>query len=364
MTEKKDILSMTLAQLTTYVTEELGQPRFRGKQLYGWLHQKQAVAFEEMTNLPLSLRRQLEERAVISRPIVRRQLRSQIDGTMKFLLELVDGNCIECVLMHYHHGLSLCISTQVGCRMGCKFCASTLEGRVRDLTPGEMLGEVYEIQRQIGQHISTLVLMGMGEPLDNFDNVINFLEILSSSMGQNLSLRHVSLSTCGLVDAIDRLAEKKLGLTLSVSLHAPEDSTRSQIMPVNQRYPIEELMAACRRYFAATGRRISYEYALIDKVNDQPAQARALIKLLKGQNCHVNLIPVNPVAERNTRRSSQERVESFRRILEEGGLTATVRRELGSDIAAACGQLRRQTEAGKECEIGDSPRRAEERRLC
>lgn len=352
MKQRTDISSMTLPRLTEYVTGELGEPRFRAGQIYGWLHQKQAASFEEMTNLPAALRRRLEEEAFLTRPGVRRELRSQLDGTVKYLFEMPDGNCVESVLMEYHHGPSLCISTQVGCRMGCKFCASTLGGKVRDLTAGEMLGEVYEAQRQSGRPISTLVLMGIGEPLDNFDNVMDFLEILSSPQGQNLSLRHVSLSTCGLVDAIGRLAEKKLGLTLSVSLHASDDATRSQIMPVNNRYNIEELMEACRNYFAVTGRRISYEYALIDGVNDGPAQAKGLLELLRGQNCHVNLIPVNPVAERGTRRSSREAVERFRRMLEAGGLSATVRRELGSDISAACGQLRRQ-EAASAAEKAD-----------
>ena len=346
MNQKADISSMTLPCLTEYVTGTLGEPKFRAGQIYEWLHRKQAVSFGEMTNLSAALRERLEAEAFITRPLVRRELRSRLDSTVKYLFEMPDGNCVESVLMEYHHGPSLCISTQVGCRMGCRFCASTLGGKVRDLTAGEMLGEVYEAQRQSGKQISTLVLMGIGEPLDNFDHVMDFLEILSSPRGQNLSLRHVSLSTCGLADAMDRLAERKLGLTLSVSLHASDDATRSEIMPVNHRYPIQRLMEACKHYFSVTGRRISYEYALIAGVNDRPEQARGLLKLLEGQNCHVNLIPVNPVAERGTRRSSREAVERFRRILEEGGLTATVRRELGSDISAACGQLRRQEAAG------------------
>ena len=248
--------------------------------------------------------------------------------------------------MRYEHGLSLCISTQVGCRMGCKFCASTLGGLVRSLTPAEMLGEVYEAERQAGEPISSLVLMGIGEPLDNYRNVLDFLTILSSPEGRNLSLRHVSLSTCGLCDRIDELAELGLGLTLSISLHAADDETRNSIMPVNRQYNIARLMASCKNYFAKTGRRISYEYALIAGVNDSPAHAEALARLLGGQNCHVNLIPVNPVAERGTKRPDKGAVQRFAARLGALGLNATVRRELGSDIAAACGQLRR-AEAGK-----------------
>ena len=243
--------------------------------------------------------------------------------------------------MRYEHGLSLCISTQVGCRMGCKYCASTLGGLVRSLTPAEMLGEVYEAERQAGEPISSLVLMGIGEPLDNYQNVLDFLTILSSPEGRNLSLRHVSLSTCGLCDRIDALAELGLGLTLSISLHAADDETRNSIMPVNRQYNIARLMASCKNYFAKTGRRISYEYALIAGVNDSPAHAEALSALLGGQNCHVNLIPVNPVAERGTKRPEKSAVQRFAARLGALGLDATVRRELGSDIAAACGQLRR-----------------------
>lgn len=348
-----DLLSLPLAQLTRWVTEELGEPKFRAKQLYDWLHSKQVRTFGEMTNLPAALRGRLEETASIAPVETRLRLESKVDGTRKFLFALADGNCVEAVWMEYHHGPSLCISTQVGCRMGCRFCASTLGGLVRDLTPGEMLGEVYEAQRQMGRQISSLVLMGIGEPLDNLQNVLTFLEILSSPEGQGMSLRHVSLSTCGLIPGIRALMEKKLGLTLSISLHAPDDAARSAIMPVNQKYPVGELMEVCREYFAVTGRRISYEYALIDGVNDTPDQAAALARLLRGQTCHVNLIPVNPVAERQTRRSSRAAVERFARRLGELGVNATVRRELGSDIAAACGQLRR-GEAAAAVSVGDA----------
>lgn len=337
--KKTDLSSMTLTRLEEYITA-LGQPGFRAKQIYSWLHQKKATAFEEMTNLPASLRGQLAETAFIATATTEiRQLSGQ-DDTRKYLLRLRDDNCVETVLMQYKHGASLCISTQVGCRMGCSFCASTVGGLVRGLTAGEMLAEVYAAERETGKPVDSLVLMGIGEPLDNLDNVLTFLEILSSPEGRGMSLRHVSLSTCGLVDAIDILAAKKLGLTLSVSLHAADDETRSAIMPVNRRWPIDDLMAACKRYFAATGRRISYEYALIDGVNDSEAHARRLAKLLGGQNCHINLIPVNPVEGRNTRRSKEPAVQAFARLLNKLGLNATVRRELGSDISAACGQLR------------------------
>lgn len=341
MMEKVDLSSLTLPQLTEWVTGSLRQPKFRSGQIYQWIHQKRVGSFAEMTNLPATLREQLAGEAFLTVLHTRRRLESQIDDTKKLLLELPDGNCVEAVLMRYQHGLSLCISTQVGCRMGCRFCASTLGGLVRNLTPAEMLGEVYEAENQAGEPIGSLVLMGIGEPLDNFENVMDFLTILSSPEGRNLSLRHVSLSTCGLCDRIDELAEHKLGLTLSISLHAADDETRSAIMPVNQKYDITRLMQSCRRYFEATGRRISYEYALIAGVNDTAAHAERLAHLLGDQPCHVNLIPVNPVKERGTRRPDREAVRRFEKRLNDLGINATVRRELGSDIAAACGQLRR-----------------------
>lgn len=337
---------MPLARLTAWVREELGEPAFRGKQIYSWIHEKRVFDFDRMTNLPAALRETLSQRARLPAVTTRKRLESKLDDTVKFLFELPDHLCVEGVLMRYHHGLSLCISTEVGCAMGCTFCASTLGGLVRRLTPAEMLGEVYEAERQAGEPISSLVLMGIGEPLDNFDNVLDFLTILSSKEGRNLSLRHVSLSTCGLCDRIDELADLGFGLTLSVSLHAADNKTRSEIMPVNRRYPLEELMRSCRRYFSKTGRRISYEYALIAGVNDTQAHAERLAKLLEGQNCHVNLIPVNPVKERGTRRPDAGSVRRFAALLEKLGQNATVRRELGSDIAAACGQLRR-SEAGE-----------------
>ena len=339
-----DIKSMTMEELT-HTLREMGQPAFRGGQVFTWLH-RGVTSFEEMSDLPRGLREQLAQTFHITAPTVARKQESRLDGTVKYLWELADGNCIETVVMRYHYGNTVCVSTQVGCRMGCKFCASTLGGLVRSLTPAEMLGEVYEAERQAGEPISSLVLMGIGEPLDNYRNVLDFLTILSSPEGRNLSLRHVSLSTCGLCDRIDELAELGLGLTLSISLHAADDETRSGIMPVNKQYNIARLMQSCKNYFAKTGRRISYEYALIAGVNDSPAHAEALARLLGGQNCHVNLIPVNPVAERGTKRPDKGAVQRFAARLGALGLNATVRRELGSDIAAACGQLRR-AEAGK-----------------
>ena len=346
--EKADIKSMTLPKLEAFCAQQ-GLAKFRAQQIFQWLHQKQADSFEQMTNLPASLRKTLAETCEISGISIRRKLVSKIDGTTKYLYEFADGQTVESVLMQYQHGYSLCISTQVGCRMGCRFCASTLLGLERSLTPAEMLNEVYMAGKDSGQKISSIVLMGIGEPLDNFDNVMDFLEILSSPQGLNLSLRHVSLSTCGLVDGIYRLMEKKLQLTLSISLHAPNDEIRSQTMPVNHKYPMDELLGACREYFKQTGRRISFEYALIEGVNDTPECAQQLSQKLKGMGTHVNLIPVNPVKERNYRRSSRDRIRRFQQILEQNHITATVRRELGSDINAACGQLRRDDKGGRSC---------------
>ncbi len=346
--EKVDIKSMTLPKLEAFCAQQ-GWKSFRAGQLFQWLHQKQVDSFDQMTNLPAEMRKTLAETCRIPGVSVRRKLVSQIDGTIKYLYELEDGETVESVLMQYQHGYSLCISTQVGCRMGCRFCASTLLGLERCLTPAEMLDEVYRAGKDSGQKISSVVLMGIGEPLDNFENVMDFLEILSAEGGMHLSLRHVSLSTCGLVDGIYRLMEKKLQLTLSISLHAPNDEIRSQTMPVNQKYPMDELLKACREYFRQTGRRISFEYALIEGVNDTPACAQQLCQKLKGMGAHVNLIPVNPVKERDYRRSSRDRVRRFQQILEQNHVNATVRRELGSDINAACGQLRRDDKGGRAC---------------
>lgn len=338
----KDIKSMTLAELTQELAQ-LGQPRFRAQQVYSWLH-RGATSFDAMTNLSKPLRQKLSEHFSLVYPTVARKQESAHDGTIKYLWRLTDGNCVESVLMRYHHGNTVCISSEVGCPMGCAFCASTLGGLVRRLRPSEMLDQVLFTQLDSGLPISNIVLMGIGEPLDNYDTVLRFLELVNSKEGLNIGMRHISLSTCGLVDKIDRLAEENLQLTLSVSLHAPTDEVRSSIMPVNRRYPVAELMQACRRYFEKTGRRISFEYAMIRDVNDTPEMARLLIGRLRGIAAHVNLIPLNEVAESPLRPSTPEAVRLFQKTLEESGIPATVRRTLGSDIDASCGQLRRKFE--------------------
>lgn len=346
---KRDIGSYTLKDLSAALYE-LGQPKFRAGQVFSWLHQKRVTTFDEMSNLSLSLRQELGARYYIDRPRVIKRLRSKKDATEKYLLELADGEAVEAVFMEYKHGNTVCISTQVGCKMGCKFCASTLGGKKRNLTAGEMLGEVYTLERESKKKVGGVVLMGIGEPLDNFENVVDFLCILSDKGAMNLSLRHVSLSTCGIVPMIDRLADYRFALTLSISLHAPDDKTRSAIMPINNKYPVAALLKSCKNYFEKTGRRISFEYALIAGENDTPLHAQRLCALLKGQNCHVNLIPVNEVAQTAARRGSKEAIERFRALLCRGGLNATVRRELGTDINAACGQLRHETTQKKERE--------------
>ena len=334
-----NLKSMTLPELSETL-KSMGQPAFRAKQLYTWLH-RGARSYDEMTNLPAALRERLGAEYPIAAPTVVRRQESQKDGTIKYLWQLADGNCVETVLMRYRYGNTVCISTEVGCRMGCAFCASTIGGLVRRLEPYEMLDEVLFTQVDSGQLISHIVLMGIGEPLDNFDNVMRFLELVNSPEGMNISMRHISLSTCGLVPKIDELAKRKLQLTLSVSLHAPNDAIRNTIMPVNKAYPSEELLAACRRYYAATSRRISFEYAMIDGVNDTPAHAQELIRRLKGLPAHFNLIPLNHVEESPLKPSSKAAVALFQKTLEDAGIPATVRRTLGSDIDASCGQLRR-----------------------
>ena len=335
----KHLKSMTLPEITQ-VLKELGQPGFRAKQVFSWLH-KGVRTYDEMTNLPQSLRSVLAEEYPILPPRVVRKQESQKDGTIKYLWMLSDGNCVETVLMRYHYGNTVCISTEVGCRMGCAFCASTLGGLVRPLEPFEMVDQVLFTQVDSGLPISHIVLMGIGEPLDNFDNVMRFLELINDPEGMNISMRHISLSTCGLVPKIRELAKKKLQLTLSVSLHAPNDGVRNTIMPVNKAYPTEELLQACRDYYAETGRRISFEYAMIDGVNDREEDARLLLKRLKGLPAHMNLIPLNHVEESPLKPSTKKAVARFQQILEDGGIPATVRRTLGSDIDASCGQLRR-----------------------
>ncbi len=334
-----NLRSQTLPELAA-LFKEWGQPAFRAKQVYIWLH-KGVGSYSEMTNIPQALRQRLEAEYPLHPPVVVRKQESKLDGTIKYLWQLADGNCVETVLMRYHYGNTVCISTEVGCRMGCAFCASTLGGLVRRLEPNEMLEQVLFTQIDSGLPISHIVLMGIGEPLDNFDNVMRFLELVNSPDGMNISMRHISLSTCGLVPKIDELAKRKLQLTLSVSLHAPNDAIRDTIMPVNKAYPSEELLAACRRYYAATSRRISFEYAMIDGVNDTEAAAKELVRRMKGLPAHFNLIPLNHVEESPLKPSSRKAVARFQQILEENGITATVRRTLGGDIDASCGQLRR-----------------------
>ncbi len=344
--EQRDILSMNRAELTAAV-EAMGEPKYRSGQIYRWLHEKKVTDFSEMLDLPQSLRTKLSVEFYIKRLFIARKLESCMDDTVKYLYRLPDGQHVETVLMSYQHGWRLCISTQVGCKMGCRFCASTIAGYVRNLTPSEMLLQIDETERDAGVSISGIVLMGIGEPLDNFEYVMRFLELLSDGQGRRMSLRHVTLSTCGIVPKIRELADRKSGLTLAVSLHHPTDKGRDAVMPVNRRYPLNELMAACKYYFARTGRRVTYEYAVMQGVNDSEKDVAALAELLEGQQAHVNLIPVNTVRERSyhaTRSAAQELMQKLRRR----GIHATIRRTLGSDIEAACGQLRHEADQHDE----------------
>ena len=345
-----ELTGMTCEELTAWAKEE-GYPAFRGKQIFRWIHQ--GADFDGMTNLSKDLREDLKRKAVAQPVSIRLERKSALDGTVKFLYELKDGNCVEGVLMRYKYGVSLCISTQVGCRMGCRFCASTLEGRVRDLTAGEMLGEVLCANRYLapeGEKVSHVVLMGSGEPLDNYDNVIRFLRLLREEEGIRLSLRNVSLSTCGIVPKMYDLADENLPVTLCVSLHAPNDAIRRMTMPIANRYSIAEILEACRNYIRKTGRRVIFEYALSDGVNAGEAQAAELAGLLKGMQCHVNLIPLNTVEERDMKGVTEDNVQRFLKILQDRGVSATRRREMGDDIEGACGQLRRKTINGSEGE--------------
>ncbi len=338
-TMMEEIKNLTLEELKPALAA-MGQPAFRAGQIYTWLH-RGVRSFDEMTNLPKELRERLAERWLITAPEPVRKQESELDGTVKYLWRLHDGNCVETVLMRYHHGNTVCISSEVGCPMGCAFCASTIGGLVRRLSAGEMLDEVLFTELDSGREISNIVLMGIGEPLDNYDSVCRFLELVNSGEGMNVGMRHISLSTCGIVPRILELAESKLQLTLSVSLHAPDDDTRSKIMPVNRRWPVDELLEACRKYYAATGRRISFEYAMIRGVNDSPETAALLLKKLRGLPAHVNLIPLNNVEESPLKPSDRATVLRFQKLLEERGVACTIRRTLGSDIDASCGQLRR-----------------------
>ena len=337
---KIDIKSMTLEEIKNEVIK-LQLPAYRAKQIYSWLQHKGVTDFEHMTNLSNDLRQKLNEKFFISNTNIEKRLASNIDNTVKYLYVLNDGKYIESVLMQYHHGYSMCISTQAGCKMNCSFCATGKGGFERNVLPSEMLSQIQTAQIDNNIRISNIVLMGMGEPLDNYDNVLKFLELVSAREGNNLSLRHVTLSTCGIVPRIKELAELKLGLTLSVSLHCAENKGRSEIMPINNAYNIEELMSATGEYVKKTGRRITYEYAVIDGVNSDKKSAEKLTALLRGINCHVNLIPVNAVKERNYK-SSRKSAVKFSEYLSDMGINSTVRRTLGSDINAACGQLRRE----------------------
>lgn len=338
-----ELTGMTCGEITAWIREQ-GYPAFRGKQIFRWIHQ--GADFSEMTNLPETMREKLKQEAVAQPVRIRLERKSPLDGTVKFLYELLDGNCVEGVLMRYKYGVSLCISTQVGCRMGCRFCASTLEGRVRDLTSGEMLGEILCANRYLvseNVRVSHVVLMGSGEPLDNYDHVIRFLRLLKEEDGIRLSLRNVSLSTCGIVPKMYALADENLPVTLCVSLHAPNDEIRRETMPIAYTWSIREILDACRNYIRKTGRRVIFEYALSDGVNAGEEQARELASILRGMQCHVNLIPLNTVEERNMKGITEDKVRRFLQILQENNISATRRREMGDDIEGACGQLRRKT---------------------
>ena len=341
----KDILSLLPAELEQEL-ESLGEPKFRAKQIFSWLH-RGVRDFDQMSNLPKSLREKLKENYALYQPKVLRKQVSQLDGTIKYLWELADGNAVETVVMQYKHGNTVCVSSQVGCRQGCAFCASTIGGLVRCLEPSEILDEVLFSQLDSGLEISNIVLMGIGEPLDNFDNVMRFLELVNHPEGMNIGMRHISLSTCGLIERFDDLAQRDLQLTLSVSLHAPDDETRSKLMPANRGRGVQKLMEACRRYYERTGRRISFEYAMIDGVNDTEKHARLLAREARSLSAHVNLIPLNHVEERQFRPSTSGHMKAFIKILEDEGVNVTVRRRLGSDVDASCGQLRRKMQNEK-----------------
>ena len=337
---KKDIVSLSFDELKIEM-ESIGEKAFRAKQIYEWLHVKLADSFDEMTNLSKALREKLDSSYRIPMvKMVERQI-SQIDGTNKFLFQLEDGHVVESVLMRYKHGNSVCISSQVGCRMGCKFCASTIGGLERNLLPSEMVGEIYQIQKISGERVANVVVMGSGEPLDNYDNFVRFVHLLSDEHGLHISQRNITISTCGIVPNMKRLAEEQLQITLALSLHGSTQEKRKELMPVANKYELSDVLEACDYYFEKTGRRITFEYSLVHGVNDNEEDANELIAILKHRNCHLNLIPVNPIKERNFEKPSKKSAENFKNKLEKSGINATIRREMGSDIDGACGQLRR-----------------------
>ncbi len=336
----KEIRSMTLQELTHDLVEE-GEKQFRAKQIFAWLHARQAKSFDEMSDLSLALREKLKETYELVTLEQIQVLVSALDGTRKYLFRLPDGHLIESVFMKYRHGNSVCVSSQAGCRMGCRFCASTLDGLARNLLPSEILEQVYQIVRDTGEKISNVVIMGSGEPMDNYENVLRFIRLLTDEKGYHMSQRNITLSTCGIVPGIRRLSEEGLPVTLALSLHAVSDEERRQLMPVARKYPLQEVLAACDAYFEKTGRRVSFEYSLVKGVNDSGGHARRLAVLLKGKNCHVNLIPVNPIKERLFQSTSRAEAANFQLTLEKYGINATIRREMGRDIQGACGQLRR-----------------------
>ncbi len=338
--EKLDIKSFNLEELTEEL-KTLGLQAFRAKQIYEWLHVKLVGSYDEMTNLSKDLREKLKEKYPLTVLEEVDSLHSETDGTVKYLFRLKDDRVIESVLMKYHHGNSVCISSQVGCRMGCKFCASTIGGKERDLLPSEMLDQIYRIQALSGERVSNIVIMGTGEPLDNYDNVIRFLHLISNPQGLNISPRNITVSTCGIPDKIRAFAKEGLPITLALSLHAPNDEIRKKLMPVANQYPLAQVMEAFRYYYEITGRRLTFEYSLVGGINDEDEHALELAKLVKGLNCHVNLIPVNPIKERNYKKSENKKIQNFKNILEKNRINVTIRREMGADIDAACGQLRK-----------------------
>ena len=337
---KIDIKSMTPEELEAFL-KELGEKPFRAKQIYDWLHVKLAERFEEMTSISKELQRKLDEACSLTCLRVVDEKVSNIDGTRKYLFALADGNIIESVWMQYHHGNSVCISSQAGCRMGCRFCASTLDGLARNLRPSEMLDQSYRIQRITGERVSNVVVMGSGEPMDNYDNLVRFIRLISHEKGLNISQRNLTVSTCGLVPEIRRLAEEGFQITLALSLHAPDDEVRKTLMPIANRYCLKDVLAACRYYYQQTGRRLTFEYSLVHGVNDNLREAAALSKLIRHEHGHVNLIPVNPIKERDFVQSGQKEIQDFKNLLEKNGINVTIRREMGRDIGGACGQLRK-----------------------